>query len=533
MRPLIALLLCALSSSALDPTAEQLARAASKAQNSGQLVRAYLLYAEAAARDPLNDKYRLNRESLKPLANLLSKSGIEKPPDTAELIKSAAAESEAPLAPVDIEERREIQKLQPPPKLAPVIGTHGLHARGDERSVFETVARAYGVTVLFEPQFDPHPNIRLDMEDVDFRTAMKALTEETDTFVFAISPTTIFVVRDTPQKRDQFEPQVAVAVPLPDLEDEKNTTEIGNAVRQAFDLRHVGLDPQQRSIVIRGKVSHALAAQALLESLVRPSSQIAIDLEILGVSNSNTVQYGLSLQNTFPLINFGGLGLKQAITSLPQGFTDFLLFGGGRTLYGIGITDAQAFATSTKSWSRSIYQTTVVVSSGQTAEMHIGDKFPIATMLYTGASALPSPFYGPLPQIQQVDLGVKVKVKPVLHPDGDVSMEIHAEYQALGPLTFNTVPEILERQFEGSVRMHGGEWAVLAGLNTQTSSSTRTGIAGLSEVPVVRDFFSVLNKSDQGSEVLFVLKPHALRVETMIEGKSFYYGAQGGRRVLF
>jgi len=42
----------------------------------------------------------------------------------------------------------------------------------------------------------------------------------------------------------------------------------------------------------------------------------------------------------------------------------------------------------------------------QTANLHIGDKFPIATSLYTGASQLPSPLYAPAPEIQQVDLGV-------------------------------------------------------------------------------------------------------------------------------
>jgi hypothetical protein len=43
---------------AADPGVTALARAASKAQNSGQVVRAYLLYAEAAARDPHNESYR-------------------------------------------------------------------------------------------------------------------------------------------------------------------------------------------------------------------------------------------------------------------------------------------------------------------------------------------------------------------------------------------------------------------------------------------------------------------------------------------
>ena len=123
----ILLLLFALSCGALDPSAEQLARAANKAQSSGLLVRAYLLYAEAAARDPSNDKYRLNRESLKPLANLLSKAGVEKEPDTAELVKSVAEEDEPPLTPIDADERQEIKKLLPRNGIGRVGGGQLLH----------------------------------------------------------------------------------------------------------------------------------------------------------------------------------------------------------------------------------------------------------------------------------------------------------------------------------------------------------------------------------------------------------------------
>ena len=121
-----------------------------------------------------------------------------------------------------------------------------------------------------------------------------------------------------------------------------------------------------------------------------------MDVQILTLDDQSTIHYGMSLPNTFPVINFGRL-LAQGNISFPTGFINFLSFGGGGTLFGIGVTDAQAFATATQSDARSIYDSTVVVSSGETAEMHVGDKFPIATMLYTGASQLPNATYGPLP----------------------------------------------------------------------------------------------------------------------------------------
>ena len=517
---------------AADPSTEQLAREAKRAQNSGQIVRAYLLYAEAAARDPKSESYRANRDGLRPLAKLLSKAGIEKEPTHDELLASVPLDVDEPIQDIDLLEKLRISQLQPVPKLAASPGFRDFHAQGDERGVFETVARAYGVKVIFDPQFDPQPNVSLNISHVDFRDAMRALTEETNTFLFPIASNAIFVARDSEQKRDEYEPQIAVTVPLPNLTDEKETTEAANAVRQAFQLRHIGLDSAMRTIVIRDRVSRAVPARALLESLIHPKSQIAVEVQIITTDKQSTSHYGFSLPTLFPLVNL--TNAAQSLLSSPTAFTNLVTFGGGRTLFGLGVTDAQAFANSSDSSTKSIFDATVVASSGEIANFHVGDKYPIATSLYSGASQslASAALYNPPPQIQMVDLGVVLKVKPVLYGDGDVSLEIEAEYQALGSISINTVPEILERQFKGTVRLRAGEWAILAGLDTQSSTTTRNGFPGVSGIPVIRDLLTEVNKTHENSQTLVLLKPHATRTEVAISGPSYYVGTQSGNKVL-
>jgi general secretion pathway protein D len=518
---------------AADPGVAALARAADKARNSGQVVRAYLLYAEAAARDPRNESYRENRNALKPLADLLSKAGVQSVPNRAELLASVTPEGEQrPLDRLTAEEQQKQSELQPPPKLDVTASRHDFHLRGEGKKVFDTVTQAYGVGLVFDPQFQPQPNVQFDVQDVDFKTAMKALTAATNTFIFPISNHAIFVATDTLQKREEYEPQISMTVPLPNTTDPKEVTEAANAVRLIFNLRHVSYDSSGRSIIIRDRLSRARSAQVLLESLIHPRAQVALEVQILTLDHQSTLHYGLSLPTSFPIVNLGGLNSKQIITSIPQGFVNFLTFGGGATLFGIGLTDAQAFAMASKAWTRNIYDATVVVSSGETANLHIGDKYPIATSLYTGASQLPSPLYAPAPEIQQVDLGVVLKLKPQLHADGDVSLDVEAQYQALGTLTFNTVPEILDREFKGSVRLHVGQWAVLAGLDTQTSTESHTGLPGLSEVPGLREVLSEVNRSHMNSQTLVLLKPHVLRDNPLIDGPEYYYGSDFGRKVL-
>jgi general secretion pathway protein D len=521
-----------ISLAAADPTAEALARAAQKAQNSGQVVRAYMLYAEAAARDPKNEKYRFNRDGLKPLAQLLSKAGVEKEPSRDELLASVPSDSEEPLQELQPADRLEIEKLLPPPKIILAEGKSSFHARADERSLYETVTRAYGIGVIFDPQFQPEPRVSIDLDSVDARQALRGVAEATNTFLFPISPNTIFVARDTSQKRDEYEPQVAVTVPLPEVTDPKEMAEASNAVRQAFNLRHIGLDSAGSSIVIRDRISTANAARSLLETLIRPPAQVAIEVQIYALDDQSTLRYGLSLPNTFPLINLGAGSNSNTLISIPSGFVNFLTFGGGATLFGFGVTNANLFATYSKSHAQNIYDATVVVSSGQTAQWHVGDKYPIPTTLSTGSSQLANPLSGYVAQIQMVDLGVVIKVKPDLHGDGDISMDVHAEFQALGTLTLNTVPEILNRQFEGSVRLRTGEWAILAGLDTQSTSVTKNGIAGLSEIPTVGDLFSDMNKTQIRSQTLMVLKPHPLSETAITDRQPVYIGGEYGRKVL-
>jgi general secretion pathway protein D len=518
---------------AADPGAAALARAASKAQNSGQVVRAYLLYAEAAARDPHSESYRESRNALKPLADLLSKAGVQSVPNRAELLASVTPEGQQqPLDRLTEEERQKQSELQPPPKLNAATGRHSFHIRGEEKKIFDTVTQAYGVGLVFDPQFQPQPNVQFDLQDADFKMAMTALTAATNTFIFPISNHAIFVASDTLQKREEYEPQVSASVPLPNTSDPKEVTEAANAVRLIFNLRHVSYDASSRSVIIRDRLSRARSAQALLESLIHPRAQVALEVQILTLDHQSTLHYGLSLPTSFPIVSLGGLNSRQILTSIPQGFVNFLTFGGGASLFGIGLTNAQAFAMASKSWTRNIYDATVVVSSGETANLHIGDKYPIATSLYTGASQLASPLYAPAPEIQQVDLGVVLKVKPQLHAGGDVSLDVEAQYQALGTLTFNTVPEILDREFKGSVRLHVGQWAVLAGLDTQTSTESHTGLPGLTEVPGLREVLSEVNRSHLNSQTLVLLKPHVLRDNPLIDGPEYYYGSDFGRKVL-
>lgn len=511
--------LCALLGTALllgaDPIAARLAHAAEAARDSGQLVRAYLLYSEAAARDPRNSTYVSNRDALASVAQLLTKAQVETADVSAE-VKQLEAEAEKPHSEPPIEVAS-LSAWSRSPELAPIPHLHPLDKsatfdlHGDERTLVEQVAKAFGIKVTFDPQLQPKPDLRFAIDGADFSTAMNALTVVTDTFMFPISPDHVFVARDTEDKRNQFEPEVLLSFPLPNALEQKDLAEAANAVRGVLSARTIGWDSANRTVMIRDRATRARIAYSLLQATLLPKAQVSFEIQIITLDSEKMYHYGLGLPTSFPYTDFGKLGgLKTVLPSLPNGLK-FLTFGGGASLVGFGLADATVFATYSNAFSHNIYDATVAVSDGQTANFHVGDQYPIPTAIST-ASTQSSSIYNPIGQVNFVDLGVILKLTPKISSDSSIAIAVEADFKALGNQTFNTVPAVLERQYKGDVMVREGEWAVLAGLDSNSQNVTRTGLAGLSELSGLNQFLSENTRDTQTSSTLVVIKPTVTRL---------------------
>ena len=340
-----------------EPTASQLAREARKAQNAGLVVRAWMLYSEAARIDPANPAFRAERDALAPFAHMLAQTGVQtEDSPLSELRASAAnAPAEKPAfeypAPGELER---LSRLRSIPELKPRNERHSFEARGDEKALYQRIANAYGVNVVFDVALQPKENLPLSISSATFREAMEALTLVTGTFLFAAGDHTIFVARDDRLKRDQFEPEVALSIPLPDSVDAKDLNEATVAVKGTLESQRILLNGATRSVIIRDRFSRAMIARGLLEALLRPKAQVSVEFELLSLDETVNYQYGLSLPTSYPVISLGSLAHFQNIISAPSGFTQFLTFGGGATLFGLGVTNATAFATSSRSWTKSV-----------------------------------------------------------------------------------------------------------------------------------------------------------------------------------
>jgi general secretion pathway protein D len=279
--------------------------------------------------------------------------------------------------------------------------------------------------------------------------------------------------------------------------------DIASGVQQTMEMRRIAVDAGRRTIFLRDQESKIVAARKIISDLARFRAQVQIDVELVSVAKTSALSYGLSLPTSIPIVNFSSV--LGNIPATIAGVTSFATFGGGATLLGMGIADASAFATVSRSESESILTSRAVTLDGQQVTVHIGDRYPIATSIYTDTSSAANT----IPSLSYVDLGLKLQMTPVVH-EGEMSLTIEAEYSVLGTSTANSNPVISTRKLQGTSRVAFGEYAVIAGLASVNVGNQTSGIPFLSRIPGIGRMFRHTVKSKDSSEVLIVLKPHLI-----------------------
>ena len=476
-------------------SAEQLFRQAQKAERDGEIVKAYLLYAQAAAADPTNIDYWDRAQALRPAASMFDASPpkLEFPSEKIDRTlfgHIGAGELEAARKPL------------PPPQLAAEPGRRDYDLRGDSKALWEQVAAVLHLKVVFDADYKPTPAFRFELTGADYRDALNSLEAATDSFLVPISQRLIFIANDSAQKRTEFEQTAAIAVPFPEATSVQELQEIATGIRGALDSRRLMVDTSQHLILIRDKVGKVRLAQKLLQDLLRPRAQVSIEVEILTTDASSSLNYGLSLPTSYAISTF--FTPANLLNYIPSGFSSFMTFGGGSTLVGIGITSAELFATVTHSKSNSIYKGQLVAVDGQPASLHVGEKYPITTTAYIGSGSTGgAPVYTPPPTITFEDLGLVIKVTAHVSGANEVSLDLDAEFKQLGASSANGIPVVENTQYQSKVDIAGGEWAVLGGMMTKQEATSITGLPLISRIPLLRNNTT---SKDEGA-TLIVLKP--------------------------
>jgi type II secretory pathway component GspD/PulD (secretin) len=502
--------------------ASDLYHRAQKLEKAGNIVQAYTLYAEAAALEPKNQNYKVRAGALQAKAIALQR--LVPPPAAAAAAAASsdsAAANDAPDSPTDsaadfeytnlsARELAKARQMLPPPTVKLTSGQFDFHFSGSSNDLFNTVAQRCGLQTVFDSDYNQLPQkVRFDIDDVDCRTALRAVEAATSSFVVPLSSKLILISKDSTVKRTANEQTMSIVFPIPTAMNTQDLTEISQAVRQVSGIEKLSWNSATNEIVIRDRVSRVLVAKALLDQLVSYRGDVVIDLRFLQLSDMEMLSYGVNLTNTFnliwganPMIAAAGGPLNTVIRALRHGFKTF----------GITVLEANVVAQLTQSSARTILQTQIRSLNGLPASLHVGQKYPVLSSGYYGGTPNTSTAnaYTPPASFTYFDLGVSMKVTPIIGNEDVIIMDVDTEYQLLAGQAINGIPVLASRKLTSRVSLHNDEWAVIGGLMDQTQDKSISGVAWLARLPVLGWLFRTQNHEKDRDHIVIVMKPHLM-----------------------
>lgn len=425
------------------------------------------------------------------------------------------------------------------------------HFTGDTRSLFTELAAAYKMTVQFDDSVKPR-QVTFNVENVDFFTALRLASKTTKSMWAALDPRQFLIAEDTQENHKLLDRMSLQTFVLPPHSTPQESQEFVNTIRNMFDLKSVSSGQTADSIQVRGPQTAVEATGRLLEQLNNQRPQVMFDVRVFQISHQLMRNVGVHLPNTFNLYNIpaaalAGLagqniqqlinqlissgGINQAGSSSLSGLLAQLTgqqnnifsqplatFGGGLTFMGLSLDQLAVNMSLNESWVRQLDNLQVRANQGTDATFHLGERYPIMNASYAPIYNSPQisqvlgnqSYVPPVPSVSYEDLGLQVKVKPTVHGDGRVTVQVELQVRSLTGQSANGVPYISNREYKGNITLNDGEPAFVAGEISRSDTLAMSGIPGFGAIPILNKTMVDNTRQEQDDELMIAITPHVL-----------------------
>lgn len=266
-------------------------------------------------------------------------------------------------------------------------------------------------------------------------------------------------------------------------------------------------DSYNNSLLVYAPLHEYNKVKKILEKLDVVATQVLIEASIVEVTLTDDLQYGLewTFQNGIGndysgsgALNLTGLLGSAGGNALAQGFSYTVT-------NKAGAVRAIVNALAEKSLVNVISTPSVMVLDNHTAAIHVGDQQPIQSRqtVTNGGNFQTS--------IEYKDTGVKLEVTPSVNDGGLVTLEVVQSVTDVGPVDSATNQRsFLERNVSSKVAIRDGESVVLGGLIRDNTTTGKSGVPLLMDIPVVGNLFSTTTDVSARTELLIFITPRVL-----------------------
>lgn len=286
-------------------------------------------------------------------------------------------------------------------------------------------------------------------------------------------------------------------------------------VSDVEDVRIIADEPNNSLVIVSTPRQYDIILP-IINQLDAMPLQVLIDATIVEVDLKNDLQYGVQWSfNNGNFLNILTQGGDNVLANISSGYSLF---------YSGGTAKAVLHALAEKSTINVIASPSLMVLNNQEAFINVGDKVPIATSQSTNTNSVnvnqnlltPNTTSAIVSNnIQMLDTGITLKIKPRVNAGGLVLMKIEQEAnQAVKTTTSNLdSPTIQQRKINSSIAVKNGETIVLGGLIREDKNNSRSGLPILSDIPYMGALFGTTTDNKDRTELVILITPRVVGSE--------------------
>ena len=397
-------------------------------------------------------------------------------------------------------------KLEPPVKLK--VARDNIELKFTDasvRSIFQALGKHAQISIIYDELFKDM-NLTIDISGKEFEDAVGYLCLASKNFYRIIDEKTIIIVPDQPVKRIQYEQNAIQVFYLSNINAQDIFAALQQMLRSQFRAPNIFVDKNLNTITVRDTPSNIELAAQLIRKWDKSKAEVVIDLEIMEVSRQKLRNIGVDFDNIYLGLRYSGPG-----ASSDKGWYNLSEIDlGKKTSYQISLPSALINLLESDADTKLLAQPRLRGLADEDIKTIVGQKIPIPQTTFTPFAA-GGINQQPITSFTYQDVGLDIKIKPKIHVEGEVTLEIELKITALAGSGYADIPIIATREVKNVMRLKDGESNLLGGLLRDEERKSLTGVAGLKDIPILGNLFGATDKEIDQSDLVLTITPYIIR----------------------
>lgn len=391
------------------------------------------------------------------------------------------------------------------------------------KMIAEAIAKSTGVNVVLDKDVPTTQKATLFVRNTPLEDAIDLLAQSNQLLKKVLNEKSVILYPNNPVKLREYQDLVIRSFYL-EYADPKA---VSSLLKSMLGVKQVQTDDRIPMVMIKDVPEIMPLAEKLILSQDVPDPEVMLELEVLEITRSNTLNTGVTWPNQLTVIPIGTVDSAGSAPAL--------------TLQQLKNINSSGIAVSpnpavnfggTDSKTNLLANPRIRIKNKEKARIHIGDRVPVITsnVSSTGVST---------ENVQYIDVGLKLEAEPLISLGGDVTLKLNLDVGSLGTqiTTKNgaVVYQIGTRSTSTQLRLKDGETQILAGLISDQDRRDVSKLPGLGDIPLLGRLFSNHGDSKSKTEIVLSVTPHIIREHRAADASAAEYWSgtemQAGRNM--